>query len=529
MSEAQAGPLAAALAGMLVLVVIWTAAALVVGNARTLPTPAAVATQTWHDLGLYGLNLPPTLEGAGFGLVLGDAAAIGLGFLLAMLPVGRRELMAVVVTLYNLPVIAIGPLVEVLLSGDWPKIVMAALSVFFVTLVGVLAGFAAADARLLDVAKATGAGRLTAILKVRLWSAGPSIAAGIAAGVPFAIVGAMVGEFFGGQSFGLGVMLVQALDNLNAARVWSIALCVALLGGVGMAAVRAAGRVLMPWGESAMAASPAGLSVAAGGMRRGWLLTLRTLISAVITILLLLGFWVGSIKVLGLQPFLARSPADIWHYLVTDPNAAASRGQLLRALASTFWLAIGGCAIGVAVGSLIAVAITTSRLLGGVIMPAVVVLSSIPYLALVPILAVALGRSTLMNLTLAALIALLPTVVNVRAGLQSARSDLRDLLRAAGASRWALLRHVYFPTAVPSLFTSLRIAAPWSLLGVILGEWLATGGGIGGAMVDQAVIGDYNAAWSSATAVTVGSVALYIAVGSAERFVLRRYGSGAGI
>jgi len=509
------------LLGLAALTVVWALAALLVGDERRLPGPSAVVSQAWHDRGLYGLNLPPTLEAAGLGFLLGNGAAILLGLVLALIPAGRRELMGVVVTLYNIPIIAIGPLVEVLLSGNWPKIIMAALSVFFVTLVATLAGLNNADRGSLDVVRAAGGSSWLAVRKVRMWAAAPAIVAGVAAGVPFAVVGAMVGEFFGGQSYGLGVMLVQALDNLNSARVWGIALAVAVIGGVGLAATRALGRLLLPWGGQV---SPLTFPVAPGSGSRDWLSRLiGTFGSAVATAVVLLIIWIGSVKALGLQPFVVRMPWDIWRYLTTVPGAAANRGQLVASLASTLGLALAGCAVGLAAGVLAAFSFIFVRAVEPAVMPVVIALSSVPYLALVPILAVGLGRSTLMNLALAAIIALLPTVIIVHSGLLSAPVPLRDVIRAAGGRKWTLLRKVYVPTALPCLFTALRIAAPWSLLGVILGEWLATGGGIGGAMVDEAVSGNYNAAWSDAVAVTIASVLLYAAVAGAERLALGRY------
>jgi ABC-type nitrate/sulfonate/bicarbonate transport system permease component len=446
--------------------------------------------------------------------------------MLTVIPAGRRELLAVVVVLYNVPIIAIGPMLEVLLTGNGPKIVMAALSVFFVTLVGTLAGFAAADQRMLDVVRAAGGGSRAAMRKVRIRAALPSIFAGMAAGVPFAIVGAMVGEFFGGQNYGLGVMLVQALDSLNAARVWGIALVVAIIGGLGLVIAQSAVRLLMPWGQratlaTAMAQPPAIRSSRFGRVPRG-------LASTAITVLIILAIWVGGAKLLNLPPYVMKMPGDIWRYLVSDPGAGENRSAVLSALATSLEQAIAGCLIGIALGAGIAIVTSLRKSLRPVLMMPVIALSSVPYLALVPILAVGIGRGSAMTLALAAIIALLPTVVNLQTGISSAPTELADLLRACGAGRWTIARKLDIPAAVPSLFTALRIAAPWALYGVILAEFLATGGGAGGAITNAAEIGDYDAAWSGAIAVTIASALLFVLVGSIERRALRRFGAAGG-
>jgi sulfonate transport system permease protein len=509
--------------GGLVLLALWTLAAVVVGNPRALPPPAAVLSQAWADRQLYGLDLPPTLAAAGLGFVIGNGAAVLLGLLLALIPRGRRELMAIVVIFYNAPIIAVAPLVEVLLNGDWPKILMAALSVFFVTLVGTLAGFAAADPRTLDVVRAAGGGRWSTLWKVRVRAALPSTFAGIAAGVPFAIVGAMVGEFFGGQAYGLGVMLVAALDDLNAARVWGIALVVAVIGGAGLWLTQAAVRALTPWDRrSVIGSARAALSATrTAGLRAR---AASALASAAITVAVIIGVWVGGSKLLNLPPYVVRMPWNIWDYLFTGSGASANLSALLSSLLTSVGQALAGCVIGVVIGTAIAMTMSSRRFLRVVLLPPVVALSSVPYLALVPILSVAIGRGAAMNYALGAIIALLPTVVNLEAALSSAPVDLVDVLRASGARGATILRTVQVPAALPALFTALRIAAPWALYGVILAEFLSTGGGIGGAITNAAEIGDYNAAWAGAIAATIASALLYVSVGVLERAASDRFG-----
>jgi ABC-type nitrate/sulfonate/bicarbonate transport system permease component len=144
-------------------------------------------------------------------------------------------------------------------------------------------------------------------------------------------------------------------------------------------------------------------------------------------------------------------------------------------------------------------------------------------LALVPVLALAFGRGLVTTLTMAGLIALLPTVINLEAGLRSAPRGLVDLFRVRAASGWQRLWKLELPVALPYLFTSLRIAAPWSLLGVLYAEWLATGGGIGSFMLEQSVNGSFDAAWSAAAVVTACAVGLYVIVEFLERRALQRF------
>jgi sulfonate transport system permease protein len=71
----------------------------------------------------------------------------------------------------------------------------------------------------------------------------------------------------------------------------------------------------------------------------------------------------------------------------------------------------------------------------------------------------------------------------------------------------------------------LRIAAPLSLVGALLAEWLATGQGLGYHMLDAVAVSDYSGLWARVVLVTVYSAVLYGLIGMVEKVVLRRFGS----
>ena len=75
--------------------------------------------------------------------------------------------------------------------------------------------------------------------------------------------------------------------------------------------------------------------------------------------------------------------------------------------------------------------------------------------------------------------------MNVTLALRAVPRESLDLMRAYGASRRTTLRKVQFPSALPALFASLRIAAPLALIGALLAEWLATGKGLGYLMLQR--------------------------------------------
>jgi ABC-type nitrate/sulfonate/bicarbonate transport system permease component len=92
-----------------------------------------------------------------------------------------------------------------------------------------------------------------------------------------------------------------------------------------------------------------------------------------------------------------------------------------------------------------------------------------------------------------------------------------------GASKLTTLRKVLIPSALPSIFASLRINVPASIIGALLAEWLATGKGSGAEMLTVVNTFDYGELWSAVVLVTLVSIVIYSVVSAVEAGVLARY------
>ena len=131
-----------------------------------------------------------------------------------------------------------------------PKIILAALSVFFATLISMLVGLKSADATSLDLVHAYGGGSFTQLRKVRLQSSLPSLFAGLRVAAPAAVLGAVIGEYIGGEA-GPG----RVHDPLRADRSrWPAPGASPSpsppLAGVGYALTALAERILVPWAKA---------------------------------------------------------------------------------------------------------------------------------------------------------------------------------------------------------------------------------------------------------------------------------------
>ncbi len=219
-------------AGIAGVLVLWEVLAVLWLSPRHLaPTPVALVATFWHhpDLALWP-NLATTLEEAAVGWVAGNAVGIGLAIVFVLVPVAEAALLRVALASYCMPVIAIAPILDVVLSGIAPAAVLAALSVVFTSLIGTLVGLRSADGASLDLVRAYGGGRIAQLRKVRIPAARPAIFAALQIAGPAAVLGAVIGEYLGGAK-GLGVAMVNSEQGLEVSQTWLLASIITALAG----------------------------------------------------------------------------------------------------------------------------------------------------------------------------------------------------------------------------------------------------------------------------------------------------------
>jgi ABC-type nitrate/sulfonate/bicarbonate transport system permease component len=279
----------------------------------------------------------------------------------------------------------------------------------------------------------------------------------------------------------------------------------------------------MTAGAAAMAPDP---EMAAGGTRDlGWRLA-RPLLSAVATLAIVIALWFGFLKVFALDPLVAKSPADVWAYLMDGSAASAHRAHVLSGLARTLGDAGLGFIAGLAAAVLLALVFVIARSVEQALLPLAVLVRSVPLVAMTPLLTLVFGRGVLATTVISGIVVFFPALVTMTFGLRSASRQAADLCRAYGAGTWTVARKVMLPSALPALFASARIGVPGSIIGAMLAEWLATGEGLGYAMLQDANTFDYGHLWASVALLTGVSVLCYNAIAAAESLVLARFAVG---
>ncbi len=481
-----------------------------------IPPPSEVVHALWADRSIWSGHIWASLTPALRGWTIGTVVAVALAAIAVALPVTERSILRVAVATYSLPIVAIGPVLIISLSGDAPRIALAALAVVFTSLVATVGGLRAVPSSANDVARAFGGTSRAFFWKVRIRSALPGFFAGLAIGFPAAMIGSLVGEFLGAKR-GLGVYMVAQVAELATARVWATAVVITSVTSVGFLLISVASRRATRW-------VPAVTVTITEPSRGRWTgRVLAAVLTATLSLAILLVVWVGYLDLMHVSHFVGKRPSVVWHFL-TSSATASGRRAVLGALGRTGVDAGTGLLVGWSAAALVACTFVLSATLEQVLMPVALALRTVPIIAVLPLLTLVFGRQLVGTVVIVSLIVFFPTLVLVLGGLRNVPSDLTAVSFAYDASRWKFLTKVRLPMALPALFASLRIGCPGAVLGALLAEWLASGRGLGYLMLSSTTQSAYDQLWAATAVVTIAAVLAYTVTDTAERFALRRFG-----
>jgi sulfonate transport system permease protein len=480
-----------------------------------LPAPSEIWARFWVDRADYPRHVWATLQASGAGFVLGNAIAVLAGLLFVLLPATARVARGLNIAIFALPPIAIAPILALTLEGMTPRIVLAALGVYFVTMQATVTGLSQFDSRTADLVRAYGGTRASVLRFVQLRGALPAILSGFRVAAPNAVLGAILAEFGGGGRWGLGAYLLGSLGRGEPARLWGIGLTATLIAGLSYAVFAAISARVMG-ASRAVTLNPAAAPSATGAPGGLWL----GLASLILPFLV----WWGFLVALRVPDMLGKTPWDVFHYLFLADGAAQAQGRLLAALAETLPITGLGLAAGLSVAFALSVSSHLSPGFTRAFLPFALVTQTMPLVALTPLLVLILGRGTAVTLWITISVTFFPAYVMITQGLAQVPRAALELPRAYGASPWRELRLVAIPASVPWVFAAIRTTVPRALLGVMIAEWLATGRGLGNLLNQSRGYMDFSMIWTVAVVSVLLSVGFYQIAQGVERIVLRRMG-----
>lgn len=193
----------------------------------------------------------------------------------------------------------------------------------------------------------------------------------------------------------------------------------------------------------------------------------------VLGILVLIGLWELLCDVFAVPAWLLPSPSRIavegWEVI----------GILPTHLWATLLAILGGFVLAIVVGIPLAVAIVYSPLLRRIIYPMILMLQSVPKVAIAPIILLWVGYGLQSSIVVAATVAFFPIVISTSTGLQSVDRELLELTRSLDANELKVFIKVRMLWAFPHIFSGLKVAITLAVIGAIVAEFIGADKGLG--------------------------------------------------
>ncbi|WP_408068702.1 ABC transporter permease [Williamsia herbipolensis] len=252
----------AGVAGLIAVIAVWTIAGVARWFSGTIPTPLAVIDALGEQGSqFYSTNVTPTVELALRGFLWGNLLAIVVALLVVVIPLIEGLATQLAIISYCTPLIAVAPIIQVAFAEVQTMIVfLAAISVFFTTMIGTLTGLRSPPQAGLDLVRVHGGGVFAQLVRVRIVAALPNILGALKIAAPAAVLGAVLGEFLSMPEQGIGPAMILAQQSAAIPQVWAIALIAGAVAGIGYAIVAVVSIFVTRWatGESVRSGSGVG-------------------------------------------------------------------------------------------------------------------------------------------------------------------------------------------------------------------------------------------------------------------------------
>jgi len=226
-------------------------------------------------------------------------------------------------------------------------------------------------------------------------------------------------------------------------------------------------------------------------------------------LLLVVAGWELAARAGWVEDYLLPAPSEVAQALVDD------RALLLEDAWVTAQEVVLGFALALAAGAALAVLLHVSEVARRTVYPLVVSSQALPVVVIAPILVIWFGFGMTPKLIVIALICFFPIVVNTLDGLRAVDPAHVKMLRTLGAGRWATLRRLELPAALPYLFSGAKVAVAVAVIGAVFAELVGSDAGLGHAIqvgMAQLLTARVFAAVAILSAMAIGLFALLSAV-----------------
>lgn len=194
---------------------------------------------------------------------------------------------------------------------------------------------------------------------------------------------------------------------------------------------------------------------------------------AVLMIISAILIWEGYVAISQIEKYILPPPSQIIIAFLEQWDIIFQHTKV------TIYEALMGYFVALLVSIILAVIIDNNRFFKQGFYPILVASQTVPIIAIGPLITAWFGFGILPKVLVVALVAFFPIVINMIDGFNSTDKDLINLLKTMKATKWQIFFKVKIPSALPNTFSGLRIAATYSVMGAVIGEWLGASKGLG--------------------------------------------------
>jgi NitT/TauT family transport system permease protein len=224
--------------------------------------------------------------------------------------------------------------------------------------------------------------------------------------------------------------------------------------------------------------------------------------------------WQAYVELFDVRDIILPPPTDVASTLVE--RWPSLQPELLVTLGE----AAVGFLLAAAVGLVLAILITSSRLLRLALYPLIVTSQAMPVIAIAPLLITWFGFGPTSKVLVSALIAFFPMVVSSATGLASLDAGVVSLMRSFPASPIQIFLRARLPNALPQIFAGLKVAAVLSVIGAVVGEWVGADQGLGYLIVRANASLAIDLVFAAIVLLSLTGIAFFAAVSLLERLVI---------
>jgi len=226
--------------------------------------------------------------------------------------------------------------------------------------------------------------------------------------------------------------------------------------------------------------------------------------------------WEIAVHALEIKAFILPPPTAILQAF------GQQSAQLLARGCYTAMEALGGLLIGCSAGLLVALTTVRWMTTREMLLPWAIAANSVPIIAFAPIMNNWFGVTTqLSKMMIVAVITCFPMMINMLRGLTEVDPWALELLRSYAVSEWHVLLKLRLPSALPSLFSALKVCSTLSLIGAIVGEFF--GGpyqALGVYIIQEAAWFRFDNAWAAIMIAMALGMIFYLVILGLERLVI---------